>query len=361
MKDLFIIHYYPIENYPPVLNLINILSERVKIIVCTTGNVKNSYIYKRSGVIIKRPCAMRSNVASLRYLYYLIVTLFQLVWRMPRNVMYYEPISVLPAYIYKRYINNKSRIYIHYHEYYPESDYMRPGTRMWAINHRLERNWLYQNAEWVSQTNHRRLKMFLDNNTMVMKNIAHIFPNFPPKEWHVCCKSHRDRITRCVYVGSLSLKDTFVKEFCEWVCTKKGEVTFDIYSYNFHEETLDAINALNSPYIMFHKNGIPYSEIPKVLEHYDVGLLLYKANTINFQWNETNKFYEYLICGLDVWYPKEMLLLHEMEKSKFAPKIIEVDFKNIKIELAQSKEVDNTTYSCFADEIYQDFYKHICQ
>ena len=104
----------------------------------------------------------------------------------------------------------------------------------------------------------------------------------------------------------------------------------------------------------------PSNCIPNVLDKYDVGLLLYKAQILNFQWNETNKFYEYLICGLDVWYPKEMLLLHEMEKSKFAPKIIEVDFKDINIEIEKtSRRIDNTSYSCFADEVYNMFIKHL--
>ena len=87
-----------------------------------------------------------------------------------------------------------------------------------------------------------------------------------------------------------------------------------------------------------------------------------KATTPNVIWCETNKFYEYLICGLDVWYPKEMLLLHAMNKNKFAPKIIEVDFKDINIEIENtSRRIDNTSYSCFADEVYNDFYKYINQ
>lgn len=362
MQDLFIIHYYPLENYPPVQNLINTISDRINVTIITTGNVKSSFKYDNSQAVIHRPCAMRLSFSALRYVYFVVYSIILLVIKRPLNVLYYEPISVLPAYLYKRYINRRSKVYIHYHEYYSEEDYTRPGTRLWAINHKLERNWLYQNATWVSQTNLYRLNMFLENNPLVESSTAHVFPNYPPKTWHTKIKHHGSDITKCVYVGSLSLEDTFVKEFCEWVSKQSGKITFDIYSYNFHNDTLEVISSLNCPHIKFHTDGIPYEKIPDILNEYDVGMLLYKAKNVNFQWNETNKFYEYLICGLDVWYPKEMLLLHEMDKSKFAPKIVEVDFKDINIELENtSRRIDNSSYSCFADEVYNDFYKHLNQ
>lgn len=361
MQDLFIIHYYPLENYPPVQNLINTISDRINVTVFTTGNVKSSFKYGSSQAVIHRPCAMKPNFTALRYVYFVIYSIICLFVKKPRYVLYYESISVLPAYIYNRYINRKSKVYIHYHEYYSVEDYARPGTRLWAINHKLERNWLYQNATWVSQTNQHRLNMFLENNPMIERTTAHIFPNYPPKSWHVKTKHHSGDTIKCVYVGSLSLEDTFVREFCEWVSKQNGEITFDIYSYNFHSETMDVINSLCCPYINFHKDGVPYEHIPDVLAKYDVGMLLYKAKNFNFKWNETNKFYEYLICGLDVWYPKEMLLIHEMDKTKFAPQILEVDFKDIKIKSTPSEEVDNTSYFCFADEVYKEFYKYISQ
>ena len=132
---------------------------------------------------------------------------------------------------------------------------------------------------------------------------------------------------------------------------------FDIYSFNFHKNTLDAIEKLQCPYIEFHKEGIKYSEIPDLFDLYDVGVLLYKAKTMNFKYNETNKFYEYLICGLDVWYPKEMTLLHEMDKRMFAPHIVEMDITQRlfpHIELTPRK-VDNSSYEKFSERVYESF------
>jgi hypothetical protein len=43
--------------------------------------------------------------------------------------------------------------------------------------------------------------------------------------------------------------------------------------------------------------------------------VLYKGNTTNFVYNVPNKVFEYLRCGLRVWYPQEMMgLRHFAER-----------------------------------------------
>ena len=64
-----------------------------------------------------------------------------------------------------------------------------------------------------------------------------------------------------------------------------------------------------------------------------------------------------MISGLDVWYPKEMTLLHEMDKSVFAPQIVEMDitqglFPNVEL---SPREVDNSSYDRFSEEVYESF------
>lgn len=357
MKRLFIIHYYPIEYYPPVMNLLNVLGNNIQTTIFTTKNTKSSLCYESKTIGICRPCALRQNKTVLRYIWFLIITLWKMVVQRPSVVMYYEPISGLPVYLYKRYINRQSDVYIHYHEYYTEEDYNKRGARLWKFNHKRECSFLYNKAKWVSQTNRHRLDLFLNENKTVSKSSAHVLPNYPPKSWWRRTKVHRGGIVKCVYIGSLSIRDTFVIEFCRWIKQHEGKVTFDIYSYNFHNDTLAAINDLGCSSIRFFKEGLPYQEIPNVLDKYDVGVLLYKANTVNFQYNETNKFYEYLICGLDVWYPKEMLLLHGMDKSVFAPGIMEIDFDSMVNFRGEIKNdvVDNSSYHWFADYVYNDF------
>lgn len=54
-------------------------------------------------------------------------------------------------------------------------------------------------------------------------------------------------------------------------------------------------------------NPIDYYELPKELIKYDIGLVLYKGHIPNYIYNVPNKVYEYLACGLQVWYSKDLL------------------------------------------------------
>ena len=361
MTKLSIIHDYPISYFPPAMNLVDTIEDKIDIEVITTTPDNGMLVYSPKLARLYVPvCNKKSDNSLLRQLkaiWFVIACLFRLIRRKPDAILYYESISAMPAYLYKRYINSRVNVFAHYHEYMTYEEYNRSGMRLTGLNHDIERKWLYQHCDWVSQTNAHRLNMFLEDNPMIDRSKAHVFPNYPPKSWWRKDKVHSGDIVKCVYVGSLSLKDTFVKEFCEWIQRQNGKVTFEIYSFNFHQDTLDAVESLKCPYIQFHKEGIPYMQIPDLLDMYDVGVLLYKATTINFQWNETNKFYEYLICGLDVWYPKEMLLLHVMDKAQFSPQIKELDFDHIDnfIYSLDKSHVANSSYCMFADDVYNKF------
>lgn len=361
MSALTIIHYLPISYYPPTMNLVDMIENTVDIQIVSTRPDKGKLIYAPKRVKLYTPVVCKdvdsSIVRLLKYFWFSLFSLIKLLYKKPNTVMYYESISAFPVYIYKRYINKNANVYIHYHEYSTEDEYNAPGRKLFAMNHRIERKWLYTHSHWISHTNNKRIELFLEDCPMVDRKCVHVLPNYPPKSWRCKSKRHDGDVCKCVYVGSLSMNDTFVMEFCEWVERQKGRVTFDMFSFNFHKGTMDAVNALNCPYIHFHKEGIAYKEIPNLLDGYDVGILLYKANSINFQWNETNKFYEYLICGLDVWYPKEMLLLHELDKSQFGPQVKEMDFINIDAFDGTVKQgaVDNSSYHWFADDVYVDF------
>lgn len=365
MNKLFIIHYYPIDYFPPVTNLINSLEENVDISVSTIrkSNTLTEYSSKKARILrCLREDNKRNTLLTLtKYLLFTIYTLGKLMWNRPDVVLYYESISALPAYLYRRFVCSKVKICIHYHEYMTQSEYDRPGMRLAKTNHKLEYSYLYQRASWISHTNEFRNELFQEDCPNVPTDACKLLPNYPPQKWLRKSKSHTNDVVKCVYVGSLSLKDTYVLEFCQWISRQQGTVQFDIYSFNFHPETLETVNSLHSPYIHFHSEGVKYSEIPYLLDRYDVGVLLYKAHTMNVKYCETNKFYEYLVCGLDVWYPKEMTLLHEMNKSVFAPQIVEMDvtqgvFPNLGL---SPRQVDNSSYDRFCEKVYESFWTNI--
>lgn len=361
MNKLFVIHYYPLDYFPPVMNLIETLEDKIDIIVSSTKKSNSLSEFEGHQVTIYRKIKENKADNSIeiltKYFLFSILTLWQLIRKKPNIVLYYESISAFPAYLYKCFFNHKVKLCIHYHEYMPPAEYDRPGMRLSKFNLKLEKSWLFHNATWISQTNEYRKILFLKDYPHIPETVCHLLPNYPPQKWLCKHKAHEGNVVKCVYVGSLSLKDTFVLDFCRWIDQQCGKVQFDIYSFNFHKDTLEAVESLHSPYIRFHKEGIRYAEIPRLLDHYDVGVLLYKVQTLNVKYCETNKFYEYLIAGLDVWYPKEMTLLHEMDKSVFTPNIVEMDITNgifPKLNLSP-KVVDNTSYDRYCERVYESF------
>lgn len=360
MRTICVVHFNPISYYPPAMNMVDSLKHNLKVDIITTRAERGLLEYKSGGVSQYVPICNRKKDHSLfrllKYVWFTLTSVIRMIKKCPDVILYYESYSALPVYLYKRYFNHKVRVFVHYHEYSTPEEYLASGQRINAFNHKKEQQWLYERAEWVSQTNLKRLQMFLADNISVNAEIAHVLPNYPPKSWLRKEKKHTSDVCKCVYIGSLSLTDMFLKEFCEWIKYQEGMVTFDIYGFNFHSDVVSFIKHLDCPWIHFHNQGVKYNEIPQVLDKYDVGLLLYKAHSVNFKWNETNKLYEYLICGLDVWYPNTMTLISEMDKSGFAPLIVELDFSKLPDQVPVSqKSVSNVGFEKFAEEVYEGF------
>ena len=96
MNKLFVIHYYPIDYFPPVMNLIDSLGEKVEIRVSTLqksnsldayGN-KKAKIYRRFKENKKRS----SLFVLVQYIFFSLFTLYQLIRQKPDAVLYYESI-----------------------------------------------------------------------------------------------------------------------------------------------------------------------------------------------------------------------------------------------------------------------------
>lgn len=366
MTKLFVVHYYPADYFPPVMNFVDTLADKADLVLVSMRKANALKEYTNSKIRIDRPVSESKSDTSwkvlVKYCYFTLFTLLKLLLYKPDIIIYYESVSALAPYLYKRLFRKKIKICIHYHEYMTETEYKRPGMRISDFNHQLEVSYLYSRADWISQTNEKRKELFMNDYPFIAKVRCRLLPNYPPENWFVASKTHINETIKCVYIGSLSLTDTFIEKFCAWVARQNGKVIFDIYSFNFHVGVKKCIENTHSPFISFHECGILYQEIPKLLAKYDVGLLLYKATALNFQYNETNKFYEYLINGLDVWYPKEMLLLHNMDKSQFGPDIVEMDFGNIDNFIPFIRTyVNNRSYNWYAETVYSSFFDEVVQ
>ena len=304
----------PLEYYPPVTNFLNVMVKHAFFVkVWTTHNTKKRITYhnEKLKTINRSPFPEKSdNVLEriFKYFYFNISCFIGLVKYKPKAILYYESYSVYPVFLYMKFFGKATKLYIHYHEYEDRESY-KNGMKLVKYYNELEKKFLYGRASWISQTNKERLHMFASDHPKLPSEVLKIMPNYPPKIWssQVNGKSKASKdIIRTVYVGSLSLKDTFIREYCDWVLNQNGKVCFHVYAYNLDDDTIAYLSSLNTDYIVFYTKGVEYNKMPALLADYDIGLILYKAHTKNYKHNAPNKLFEYLACKLLVLYPDVM-------------------------------------------------------
>jgi hypothetical protein len=245
----------------------------------------------------------------------------------PGKLLYYETISSLSPIFYKRLIVRNAELYIHYHEYMTPGEYSATFLNRLLLN--LEKR-IYPKASWISHTNEDRLKLFCGDTGYLGANNIFVLPNYPPASWNQSVKTPRSSdVLRLVYVGSFgSLETIYIKEIIEWVSRNAGKVSLDVYSNNISAEVRQWIE-LQPRQGLFVKGNIPYKNLPEILPAYDIGLILYKGANANFVYNAPNKLFEYLMCGLEVWYPKEMLGVDLYACEVLSPAVIRCDFSKL--------------------------------
>jgi hypothetical protein len=354
MKKVALLHYLPLEYYPPVVNLLDIVSsDDFNFQIHTTHNIQNRKVYNNYNFKIYRSGLPNPNENSLiklmKYIIYNMVSLYRLIKFKPEKIIYYETYSSWPVYMYSRFFSPNVDVYIHFHEYFDKKWY---DSAMQIVKwyHKFEITYLFKKAKWISHTNSDRIKLFLSDNPSVEENKMRILTNYPPKNWS---KFKKEKLVKdcikTVYVGALSLSDTYIENYCNWVISKNGQVLFDIYSYNLHDDTKTYLKSLNTDYITYHEKGVEYEDLPEILSQYDIGLILYKALSLNYKYNAPNKLFEYLAANLNVWFADCMLGI----KPYVSSRVIAVDFDNLlscNIEENNNNGVSDFEYDIFTAE-----------
>ena len=369
MKKIVVIHFLPLEYYPPVTNMINYLGNQLNesFYVFSVYNSKNRKTFSNTQAVIKRN---RINYKSrllrlMAYIYFQVNVLFYLLKIKPKNILYYESLSSYPVYLYKRYFNKSVRIFVHYHEYTSPEQYKNESMSIERYFHKKEQQFIYDKAVWISQTNKDRLNFFKKDNVNVDSKILKVMPNYPPKIWQNAVNKKKEKRlpVKCVYIGSLSLTTTYLKEFTDWLKTKNGEITLVIYSYNIHNDARKHLQQQAIPYLRFFDQGIEYEKMPAVLSRYDVGLILYNGSSMNFIYNAPNKLFEYLSCGLDVWFPEVMKGIRPYIRDHRRPYILPLNFNRLSTfnfkTYAPNSQAETSTDNFFCEEIYKDFLEQI--
>jgi hypothetical protein len=371
-KSIFIVHFSPLEAYPPVMNAIRFLEKKkdpLRIKVFTTAPLNKDFRFsvKNKSVSISRlgKSGPSASVWNRLYSYFVfnLVTLFQLLIHRPAGILYYESLSAFAPLMYKKWFNRSVKIYIHYHEYTSPVEY---ENGMWQVKqyHKLEKK-MYPQVNWISHTNENRMGLFESDNKSIWLPGKQIMPNYPPPEWKEAAGTKvklTDNPVRVVYVGSMGLSTMYLKEFAGWVNDLKGKIHWDIYSYNAGEDVINFINQLNCPFIRLLA-PVDYYELPAVLRKYDVGIILYKGYAPNWIYNIPNKLFEYHVCGLDVWYPSDMISPERYITGNEYPQIIKLDFDKLidydPNELVSRANKNYRVHDFNADEVLEKLYQQL--
>lgn len=337
-SEIFIIHFQPLELYPPACNLLDYLvkHQENKIIVATTENRKekqlSAYSNPSERLLIRRTKGISpySPFRLFQYLFFYLKCLSLLLRYQPKSILYFETLSSWPALTYKKMKGGAVKLLAHYHEYLNPKEY---AHNMWLVKtlHRQEAKMYQHSYSWISQTNEVRLKkIILDNN---LENIdgemLHTMPNYPSKNWATSKTDFGSSgKIRLVYVGAVGYDSMYLKEVVDWVIKNRNYFTLDLYSYNIDGKAREFLCSIQDNSIRFH-GTVNYKDLPLLLKDYDIGLVIYKPVSDNWIDNAPNKIFEYLACGLDVWFSKTMTYSLKLTKEKSFPKIIPVDFERL--------------------------------
>ena len=337
MDSLVIIHFAPVELYPPAQNLLNELVKKgISVSLITTTNLGNDlrvFTANSDQLKIIRIGKLNRKMSFLsrmrNYIIFYTASFLMLIIKRPANILYFETLSSFPACIYKKYIRRNVKLYVHYHEYTSPEQY-RMGMKLEYYFHRFERK-LYHQFDWISHTNKYRMSKFEVDILPVrlQQDAIHILPNYPPRSWSAEPRSSIQFPLKVIYIGALSLTTMYTKEFAEWVYEQDGRVIWDIFSYNYSREAREYVQSLNSDCIRMQA-GVDYEQLPGVLRKYDIGVVLYNGHIPNYVHNAPNKLFEYLVCGLDVWFPDVITGSLEFVRDKDFPKVSAIDFTNLK-------------------------------
>lgn len=326
-----LIHFQPLENYPPVMNCIRDLEkEKVETISIFTTHTQNNWfsssypIYRLGNYTISRWSRYWT------YLYFNFVSFFFLCIYRPKKVLYYETYSSWPVYWYKK-LFPAVNVFIHFHEYVSDKEKKESSAYYkYLLKKEIA---LLKKAFWISHTNEDRMRFFQQDYPFIQKNQCYVFPNYPPADWAIRAQLIRNNnqvttVKRMVYVGALGLDTTYIQEIAEWIVEQNGAYSLDIFSNNIDKSVLNFLNNLKSPYITLYKS-IPYFDLPELLATFDIGLVLYKGHIPNYVYNVPNKVFEYLVCGLKVWYSVELVSTNKFKQEYDIQQLISISFTKL--------------------------------
>ena len=310
-KTIAILHFNIIEKYPPVMNFIfDNLEDNpdLQILVLTTNNTTNyktptfpnTKIY-RFGTISVNPIKRYTT-----YLWFNLMSSLILLFKNFDLIVAFESLSIFPLWL-RTNIRVKTKAHLYFHEYISLLECQTSSIYM-KILFKLEDQLLRKHQ--CSHTNEDRKRLFLKDKPFLKSENVEVSPNMPPKSWWIQFgqfkKTNTDGKIRLVHVGAADHKTMYIKEVLEWAKENSKKIELTFISQQLEKETKQLILNYCSSSISI-LNPIDYYDLPEELIKYDIGLVLYNGYIPNHIYSVPNKVYEYLACGLQVWYSKDLL------------------------------------------------------
>jgi hypothetical protein len=357
-NSVAILHFQAVEKFPPLMNLLNYLGEKHMPVRCyTISRGKGYWQYKNPFHDVYR-FGIESRRAVKRYLSFSVFNLFtlaHLIIHRPQYVFYYDTLSVLPAYLYKR-LFKKTTLMVHHHEFMHPSEYKSNSSYL-KLLFNIEQS-AFGKAAWISQTNADRLQLFSSSHPQLRHGVLREFPNYPPLNWFksaAALQKQRQKPIKFVYVGAVSLSDTYLQEICLWIQQCNGDAELDIYTGNISEEARAFLLSLKRSYIRLLPE-VKYFDLPRILSAYNIGLVIYKGTSDNMRYNVPNKVLEYYACGLEVWCSDKLLSTRKFKQVNGLHQIQMIDFTDLNATLLDQNTVgksisDARWFTC--DSVYE--------
>lgn len=367
---LALVHFQPLEYYPPLLNISNYIADKfIDSDVRLYTNWSDTDLKARVGIKkVFRVTLLNKKDNKLtrlfKVLHFNCYVAYQLFLFRPTSIFYIETTSSFPVFLYMLIFPKRARLFIHYHEYTSRVQY-KQGMLLDRIWHFFEKKFLYKKAFWISQTNSYRIDMFLRDHKDINPRLLKELPNYPPMSWivdkSVASRKYKAEPYRIIQLGSISTKHMYAKEFFNWIQKMNGRFLLDIYTFNIQQDLLDYLDELKCPFIQ-QKGSINYAEIPVLLSDYDIGVILYKANSENVIYCASNKLFEYLSGSLDVWVTSAMLGSVPYLRSDCYPKVSFVDFSTLDQlnweDLVNRKDLSYKTSPYYMENVYSQLVNH---
>ena len=237
MSKILIFHRQPLEYFPPVMNFLKFLDHKeLSVEVLSQKNAKNRVDFTTSKVKLFR--VNQSNSASrleslLVELRFAIRGLMMALRLKPEVVVYYESTSVLPVYLYSLF-NKKVKIVSINHEYLSKEWYAKTASFSTRFFHSLEKKRIFRLCKVIGQTNEQRKNLFLTDHKNKHNEELMLLPNYPLENWTEPIFKTKDSSERkkLVFVGTSSLKYSYLREMCEFVIANQQSYSLDIFSFN---------------------------------------------------------------------------------------------------------------------------------